>query len=86
MCGQPDQQVGKEATAGERRILILEDVPTDAELVERELRKAGIEYSSRCVDTRDAYLEQLEDFSPDIILSDYMMPQFSGLEALEIVK
>ncbi len=70
----------------ELRILILEDVPTDAELVERTLREAGIEFTSRRVDKRDDFLKQLEDFSPDLILSDYSMPQFTGLEALELVK
>ena len=70
----------------ELRILILEDVPTDAEIVERRLREAGIEFTSRRVDTREDFLKQLKDFSPDIILSDYSMPQFSGLEALELVK
>ena len=68
------------------RILILEDVPTDAELVKRELRNAGITFTSRFVDTRDDFLKQLEDFSPDIVLSDYSMPQFNGMEALELVK
>jgi len=70
----------------ELRILIAEDVPTDAELVERTLREAGIEFTSRRVDKRDDFLKQLEDFSPDLILSDYSMPQFTGLEALELVK
>ncbi len=69
----------------ELRILILEDVPTDAELVERTLREAAIEFTSRWVDTREDFLKQLKDFSPDIILSDYSMPQFTGLEALELV-
>ena len=68
------------------RILILEDVPTDAELVERAVRDAGITFTSRHVETRDAFLKQLEDFSPDIVLSDYSMPQFTGMEALELVK
>ena len=68
------------------RILILEDVPTDAELVERALRNAGIAFTSRLVDTRDDFLKQLEDFSPDLVLSDYSMPQFTGMEALELVK
>ena len=66
------------------RILILEDVPTDAELVKRELRNAGIVFTSRLVDKRDDFLKQLEDFSPDIILSDYSMPQFNGMEALSL--
>ncbi len=51
------------------RILILEDVPTDAELVERELEKAEIVFTSRHVDKRDAFLKELEDSFPDIVLS-----------------
>ncbi len=68
------------------RILILEDVPTDAELIERELQKAETPFTSRWVDNRDAFLKELEDFSPDIVLSDYSMPHFNGMEALELVK
>jgi DNA-binding NtrC family response regulator len=70
----------------ELKILILEDVPLDAVLLERELRSAGIVFTSLRVETRDAFVKQLDDFSPDLILSDYMMPQFTGMEALNIVK
>lgn len=68
------------------RILILEDVPTDAELMERELRKTGLKYASIRVDTRDTFLKELGDFSPDIVLSDYSLPRFTGLEAIVLVK
>jgi len=68
------------------RILILEDVPTDAELIERELQKAEVAFTSRWVDNRDTFLKELEDFSPNIVLSDYSMPHFNGIEALELVK
>jgi len=70
----------------ELRVLIVEDVPTDGELIERTLRKAGVAFTSRCVCTRNTFLRELEDFSPDIVLSDYSMPQFTGMEALELVK
>ena len=70
----------------ELRVLIVEDIPTDAELVEYELRKAGITFESKRVDTRAGFLRQLEDFSPDIVLSDYSMPQFNGKEALKLLK
>ena len=66
------------------RVLILEDLPTDAELVKRELEKAEIVFTSRHVDKREAFLKELEDSFPDIVLSDYSMPQFNGLEALEL--
>ena len=70
----------------EFRILILEDVPTDAELIERELRKAGVAFTSRRVETREAFLSSLDEFRPDIILSDYSLPQFNGLEALCLLR
>lgn len=68
------------------RILILEDVPADAELMERELCKGGMNFSSERVDTKEAFLEGLKDFEPDLILGDYKLPSFDGLSALEIVQ
>ena len=68
------------------RILLLEDSPTDAELNEHMLRKAGIEFDSLRVDTRDTFIRALEEFCPDIILSDYKLPDFDGMAALEIVR
>ena len=70
----------------ELRILIVEDVPSDLELVERELRKAKIAFRTKQVDTREAFLKELEDFTPDIILSDYSLPLFDGMSALKIVR
>lgn len=70
----------------ELRILILEDVPADAELMERELRKGGIVFVSKSVETKEAYIKELKDFNPDLILSDYSLPMFDGLSALLIAK
>jgi PAS domain S-box-containing protein len=68
------------------RVLMLEDTSTDAELTERELRKAGIAFTSMRVETRDAFVRAIEEFRPDIILSDYKLPDFNGMTALEIVQ
>jgi len=68
------------------RILILEDIPADAELVVRELSKAKINFLSKYVDTREAFIKELKDFTPDIILSDYQMPNFTGMEALKLAQ
>lgn len=68
------------------RILILEDVPSDAELETRALQQAQIACESLRVDTRTDFLEQLEKFSPDLVLSDFTLPAFDGLSALEIVR
>jgi two-component system cell cycle sensor histidine kinase/response regulator CckA len=68
------------------RILILEDVPMDAELVEYELERARIPFLSQRVDSRDTFLHALEDFNPDLILSDYTLPRFDGMAALSLAK
>jgi two-component system, NtrC family, sensor kinase len=66
------------------RVLIVEDVPTDAELVEYELRNAGMEFSAKRVETKRAYIEALSTFFPDVILSDYSLPAFDGITALQL--
>src|SRR5215208_2915983 len=68
------------------RILILEDVPMDAELVEYELERANIPFLSRRVDSRDGFLRELDAFSPDLILSDYTLPRFDGMSALSLAR
>ena len=67
------------------QILMVEDNPTDAELVVRELRRSGFEFDWQRVDTEAEYLAKLNS-SVDLILSDYQMPQFSGLRALDLLK
>ena len=67
------------------RVLIVEDNPNDAELVLRELRRAGFNPEWKRVDTEVEFSRGL-DPALDIILSDYSMPQFTGLRALELLK
>jgi signal transduction histidine kinase len=69
----------------ELRFLILEDNATDAELIERELRRAKISFISKRVETAEDFVRELGDFKPDLILSDYYLPSFDGSEALSIV-
>jgi PAS domain S-box-containing protein len=68
------------------RILILEDVPMDAELVEYELERARIPFAARRVDSREDFLRELDDFRPDLILSDYTLPRFDGMAALSLAR
>lgn len=67
------------------RVLLLEDVEPDAELMQRELRKAQLPFTARRVETREDFLHALQEFQPDIILSDFSMPQFTALEALRLL-
>jgi len=66
------------------KILIVEDVPTDAEICEREVRKILGSCQFQVVDERQAYLTALSEFQPDLILSDYSMPGFDGMSALKL--
>jgi PAS domain S-box-containing protein len=68
------------------RILVLEDVPMDAELLEYELRRAGMAFETRRVESRAGFLEALNAFAPDVILSDYSLPGFDGMSALALAK
>lgn len=68
------------------RILMLEDNPADIELVQFELEEAGIEFTARIVMTKNDYIRELTEFKPDIILSDYDLPQYTGALALADAK
>ncbi|MFZ6008875.1 MAG: sensor histidine kinase, partial [Bacteroidota bacterium] len=70
----------------ELRILMLEDLPDDVGLIERALRKQGILFTGRRVDTREEFTDALEVFQPDVILSDHALPQFNSFEALKICR
>ena len=71
----------------ELRVLILEDRVADAELCERELRRAGLQPLIRRIDTLADLEIELERFDPDLILSDFTFPGgFDGLAALEAVQ
>jgi len=71
---------------GNLKILILEDVEFDAELIVHEMRREGIDFISMRVETEEEYVNALEDFSPDVVLVDHSLPQFDGVTALEILK
>ncbi|MBC7886575.1 MAG: response regulator [Ferruginibacter sp.] len=66
------------------KILHLEDIETDADLVHRVLKKGGIEAELRVVDNKEAYVAALIEFAPDVILSDHTLPSFNSREALNI--
>lgn len=68
------------------RILQVEDSELDAELVQSELEEDGLDYEVRLVDDEQAYVAALDEFRPDIVLSDLSMPHFSGERALQILR
>lgn len=68
------------------RILYLEDVISDGELVGDILKEENFDVEMRLARNRKEYLEAIEAYEPHLILADYTLPTFDGLEALEIAK
>jgi diguanylate cyclase (GGDEF)-like protein len=66
------------------RMLFVEDVETDAELVVRRLRQDGIQCTYTRVETEQAFVAALRERKCDIILSDFSLPQFDGMSALAL--
>lgn len=67
-------------------ILMLEDQPEDAALIDDELRRAGLDFKFRRVDTRQAFVREMRENRPDLILSDHGLPAFDGMSALALAK
>ena len=68
------------------RVLLIEDAPADAEIEIAELRRAGFDVAPDVVDTREQVRDRLGKDSYDIILADYSLPNFRGMDALDIVR
>lgn len=68
------------------RVLIVEDVPWDSELMRQELVRNGVEYVTQRVDSEPEFREALKEFRPDVILADHSLPRFSGMRAFRIVE
>jgi len=68
------------------RVLMVEDNASDAELIVRELKRAGMRCDAHRVETAVEFRRELDEYQPHVILSDFSMPKFDGMEALAIAK
>lgn len=68
------------------RILLVEDELQDAELNKREVRKVLPSAIFELVDNKPDYLDRIENFKPNLIISDFNLPSFDGLSALRIAQ
>ncbi len=68
------------------KLLLLEDLASDAKLELHRLAAGGLEVQPRWVKTREEFEKALAEFSPDIILGDYTLPAFDGISALRIAR
>jgi PAS domain S-box-containing protein len=67
-------------------VIIVEDSTDDSELIEMTLRNSGMEVTAERVDSREDLVRVLGEKEWDIVISDYNLPGFGGLEALSIVR
>ena len=81
----PETEDGADQVPVPKKILIVEDVGSDAELVERELRRSGLELSMRHASTRDEFFRAIDAELPDVVLSDFNMPGFDGMSVVREV-
>lgn len=65
------------------KILFVEDIPEDLELAKRKIKDNGIRFEAYLAQNEDEFLQGLYEFKPDIIISDYLLPEFDGMRALE---
>jgi len=70
----------------ELRVLHVEDNELDAELVAQALRKGGFSFSVVVVQTETGFERQLRLQSPDVVIADYNLPQWKGMEALDVLR
>jgi PAS domain S-box-containing protein len=64
------------------KILFVEDSVADLELAVRQLRDSKIAFEHKRVDTKKLFLRAIELFQPDVVITDYTMPHFDGMQAL----
>jgi signal transduction histidine kinase len=68
------------------RALIVEDQPDDIELMQRALREAGFEVQGDSVQDEEAFQEAVRKNSYDVVLADYNLPQWNGMEAVAALR
>jgi len=79
-------EVGLVTEAGRLRVLLVEDMPDDAELIERTLMREGVRFNCRRVETAEAFTRELAEFDPEVIIADYTLPSFGALHALALLR
>ena len=81
-----DDQVLQSLRKRPLRILFVEDNPADVELCMRELRKAKLDVRADIVESENEYLQKLAAESYDIVLADYRLGGWTGVDAFKLLK
>src|SRR5260221_14036603 len=68
------------------KLLLLEDNPDDAELIQQLLKRSGMQFSAEVVSDEKEFLKALNTNNFDAVLADNALPQYSSMEALHMIK
>jgi signal transduction histidine kinase len=68
------------------RILFLEDSPDDMEFMLHELSEASVRCEYKRIQKKRDFLREVSEYKPNIILADYSLPMFTGMEAFRMLK
>lgn len=68
------------------KILHLEDLESDSELINMQLNNSDISFENLVVDTKAEFIDALQHFTPDVILADHSVHSFDSMEALQLAK
>ena len=75
-----------EKSTGKLRVLLVEDEPADAELTLRALRQGGFTPQADIAQTPEEFTSLVRKNSYDVILADYKLPNWNGMESVEILR
>src|ERR1700689_5065489 len=78
--------LGPDRGSGRLRALLVEDEPADVELALRALRHAGFEAAADVTQTVEEFTNLVRKNSYDVILADYKLPDWNGMESVEILR
>ncbi len=67
-------------------IICIEDNPNDLGLMIRQINGSGLDFSYKQIQTKEELIQEVQSSEPDLVLSDFSLPSFDGMEALEIVR
>ena len=87
---QPGASIGlsdrTDKAGGKLRLLVVEDEPADVELVLRALQKESFEASADVAQTAEEFTDHVRRNSYDVILADYKLPNWNGMESVEVLR
>src|SRR5207245_10341372 len=81
-----DHDIRPLAGHGKLRVLLVEDNPSDIELVSRELRRGGFDLTMDVVETAEEFTARVRSNSYQVVLADYNLPKWRGLEAVNVLR